>query len=93
MQLRMKYSVVLKEGTKLAGRTPVTFDKSVKKADRLENMQRITKQITGVYEHVQVNPESGGHIQLGDWRLDANNINALSIIPQRLTLLGWKEIK
>ncbi len=93
MQLRMKYSVVLKEGTKIAGSTPVSFHKAVKNKDRLENMLQIKRQITGVYEHVQVNPESGGHIQLGDWRLDANNITALSIIPQQLTLMGWKEIK
>lgn len=92
MRLRIKYSAVLNTGDRIDGTTPVSFDKSVKKTDRLAGLKQLVGQVTDVYEHCQTG-KGEGHIRLGEWRLDANKINAFMATPQRSTLFGWKDVE
>ena len=92
MRLRLKYDVVLITGDRITGTTPVTFKRRTSRKKKLADLNTLVTQIREVYSRCQADDDVTGHIRLGDWNFDANNITALNITPQRLTPFGWKEV-
>ncbi len=91
MPFRLKYDVVLITGDRITGTTPVKFKKASRKK-KLADLNTLVTQIREVYSRCQADDDVTGHIRLGDWNFDANNITALNLTPQRLTPFGWKEV-
>ena len=93
MGYRITYQVVLDTGDHFSGSTPVTMGKHIPRPRRANAMKEYVREICDVHKQCQLNPDQvHGHIQLGDWRFDANKITALSIVPEKRGLFGWKEV-
>lgn len=93
MAFRLKYQVVLHSGDHFTGATPVQFTKDFKD-NRKDAVKKIADQIRDVYKTCQTDNEATGHIRLGDTQYDANDIAALTLVPQFWSWYrGWKDIK
>jgi len=93
MPFRVKYNVVLREsGERMTGYVPINLDKSVKRKDREDAVHRIAQQVRQIYADCQTDSRFQGHIRLGYLQLDANNLTAFELVPQKKTIFGWRSL-
>lgn len=94
MAYRLKVQVVLKSGDHLTIHSPITFKagtkdkRAKKKADVIETSENL------IDMHRRAKRDGlNGWMHFNDWTFDVQDIAGLSIVPQRHTLFGWKDLK